>query len=59
MRGCRPCVPFRDCADVRQLGVGIQEALVAAGDIVVDLDAEDVALGGIAHDLAGDPAAET
>jgi len=31
----------------------IEEAFVTAGDVVIDLDAEDVALGGFADDFVG------
>ena len=37
--------------DGRELRLRIQEALVAAGDVVVHLDAEDMAVRGIAHDV--------
>ena len=44
-------------ANVSQLRVGIEEALVAAGDVVVHLDAEDMAVRGVAHDVGGRPSA--
>ena len=45
-------------ANVSQLHVGIEEALVASGDVVVHLDAKDMAVRGVAHDVGGRPSAQ-
>ena len=44
---------FGDGVDGFQFRGRIEKAFVAAGDVVIDLDAEDVALGGFADDVIG------
>src|SRR4051812_30726368 len=44
---------IRDGFDGREFFLGMQVALVAAGDVVVDFNAEDAGAGGIGDDLVG------
>ena len=43
----------RQFPDGGELLLRMEEALVAAGDVVVHLDAEHMAVGGLAHDRGG------